>query len=535
MWTILLVGCFESPPAFECSDEKPCQSGRSCVYGACAKADETCTWGYRWDDTAGSLASRCVSAPRCGNSIIDDGETCDPGSDSPLTCPTAETCDDQLACTVDEVAGTACVQVCTHRAADSGALCSLEVDGVEQGGVCQAAVCCAGCWTTDGYCQSGHGVSACGHGGEMCADCGIVGEGECANATCGSSWSCEIEQKLDQTQCEGGLCLGGACCTGCEEPVDGGLACRPGTEQVRCGSGASPCVNCTEGCDVVDGGNRCHNCTPSCDGGRECGGDQCGGNCGQCLGGWECSATGQCHCTGVGAENNDFACRDSIDNDCNRYVDCQDSGCHQKRCAVQGKFCQFSACHPGCRIDGSVYAPQVPNAGDSCQWCEPAQNDEGWTYRPELEDQPCTSTGGIGRCKHGKCCTGCVDPATDQCVPSAEQTNRMCQSQGRKCEVCPGDVFCTACNQGVCGTLPDDTWCEAHCGLDFEQFFGPPGGGTLPVECIGCGLVNCRIGKQCRSGFCTAYNECCNPSAPRCCSTGAGMAYCALSCGGTPD
>ena len=56
--------------------------------------------------------------PACGDSDLDPGELCDPRIEhgQPGACPTEADCNDDMACTVDEVIGNACEQRCHHTA-----------------------------------------------------------------------------------------------------------------------------------------------------------------------------------------------------------------------------------------------------------------------------------------------------------------------------------------------------------------------------------------------------------------------------------
>src|SRR5262249_56627485 len=49
----------------------------------------------------------------CGNGVLDKGETCDP-KDTAHPCPTS--CDDGIACTTDQLVGsaTSCTAACSH-------------------------------------------------------------------------------------------------------------------------------------------------------------------------------------------------------------------------------------------------------------------------------------------------------------------------------------------------------------------------------------------------------------------------------------
>jgi len=74
------------------------------VITACASGDRCCP-----DGCTGATDSDCL--PVCGNGLVEDGETCDPDSSCPTTCP-----DEGDACTQDKLVGLAdqCTAVCSH-------------------------------------------------------------------------------------------------------------------------------------------------------------------------------------------------------------------------------------------------------------------------------------------------------------------------------------------------------------------------------------------------------------------------------------
>src|SRR5207244_1069725 len=63
-------------------------------------------------------------SPRCGNGVVEAGETCDP----PGSCPTLASCNDGNACTTDLLVGDAntCTAQCAHGSVSQ---CSFSSDG----------------------------------------------------------------------------------------------------------------------------------------------------------------------------------------------------------------------------------------------------------------------------------------------------------------------------------------------------------------------------------------------------------------------
>lgn len=106
---------------------------RLCSYApitACAAGDRCCPLGCN-----GQTDSDC--APVCGNGVVEGGETCDPPSTCPTTCP-----DDGDACTVETLAGgaatcnaacaSAALTICSGKTSDrccpTGCTGSMDVD-----------------------------------------------------------------------------------------------------------------------------------------------------------------------------------------------------------------------------------------------------------------------------------------------------------------------------------------------------------------------------------------------------------------------
>jgi hypothetical protein len=141
--------------------------------------------------------------PRCGNGVVESGETCDP----PSSCPSAQSCNDGDACTTDSLTGSAqtCTAQCAHVAVTR---CSFTSDG-----------CCPqGCTANnDADC-----VAACGNGvvetGERCDIAIPAGQpGACPQScptTCQNSTECP----------SGDFCSGGRCTP--QSPSDGNLTCH---------------------------------------------------------------------------------------------------------------------------------------------------------------------------------------------------------------------------------------------------------------------------------------------------------------------
>jgi len=112
----------------------------------------------------------------------------------------------------------------------------------ETGGYCSFPADPAGCFTARRW-----GATAPPGempGGCVTADpadtCGCLDDGnECTRETCAAG-RCAHPADYDFNSCTGGVCLSGACCTGCYN----GAGCRPGTEETACGADGTMCSLC---------------------------------------------------------------------------------------------------------------------------------------------------------------------------------------------------------------------------------------------------------------------------------------------------
>jgi alpha-L-arabinofuranosidase len=120
----------------------------SCTYNAiviCTSGDSCCPAGC-------SFATDTDCSASCGNGTVDSGETCDP----PASCPAS--CDDGVACTLDQLTGSA--ENCNVACSNTTITACTSGDG-----------CCPmGCSATDSDCSGGMGgmggmAGASGSGG----------------------------------------------------------------------------------------------------------------------------------------------------------------------------------------------------------------------------------------------------------------------------------------------------------------------------------------------------------------------------------
>jgi hypothetical protein len=276
--------------------------------------------------------------------------------------------------------------------------------------------------------------------------------------------------------CPGGLCIDGACCTGC---IDNMGRCRVGNNALFCGNAARDCVVCNDqdvctqdGCDngvcktaplsggacptgvCLDGQCRCGGPMQPCCGGTTCPGGSCvNGSCG------ECGGDGQPCCnSGMGSGN------------CGPGLLCENDKCG--KCGEVGQPCCSDGCRTGvcggaariCQPCGGASQPCCPT-GDACGAnlaCTNGNCNCGGQGQPCCGGTMCTSDNnacnGVEMCTNGVCgrsapvtCTaasqchmpGLCDPASGRCSTPLRPNGSMC-SDGNACTT--GDV----CRDGAC-------------------------------------------------------------------------------------
>ena len=197
-----------------------CISGDGCCAPGCSTATDS--------DCGGS------SQAQCGNSLVEQGETCDP----PSSCPTS--CNDNVACTIDRLHG-------------SPASCSARCEHVQITTCAGGDGCCpGGCAGTDPDCG---GSQQCGNGnvdpGETCdppsacpASCND-GNACTADTLAGSAATCNATcNHTPMTLCiPGDGCCPAGCAgadTDCVLPPTGGSSSSSGCALTRERDGIAP-------------------------------------------------------------------------------------------------------------------------------------------------------------------------------------------------------------------------------------------------------------------------------------------------------
>jgi hypothetical protein len=241
-----------------------CNSSGNC--GTSNNSDgSSCSGGLCY---SGSCCTGCYNGSSCVALGSESTSACGSGGASCQTCSTAAACKDP-----DCASGGCTTKNATNWSSTN---CS--------GGTCLSGACCTGCWYGSVcYALGGQSATTCGAGGVTCSACSTAAA--CKSPDCTSGGSCTTKNATDgsSTNCSGGTCLTGSCCTGCWS----GSTCAGGGSTSACGAGGTTCQTCSTS-------NECK--TPYCSGGL-CGtsnvsdGTTCTG--GSCCGG-TCYTTGCC-------------------------------------------------------------------------------------------------------------------------------------------------------------------------------------------------------------------------------------------------
>jgi hypothetical protein len=341
-----------------------------------------------------------------------------PDSSEQCACPS-----DNNPCTEDVCVGGACV----HR--------SVVVETPCAGGLCAGSVCCAGC-ISNGTCQLGNAVTACGGAGtpcQVCDDGNSCTRDRCSGARC-------FADPLSTGTCPGGVCSEGMCRCGHEgEPCCGTgpacvtpLGCEFGTCG-KCGGQGEPCCN----------GSTCTSDGDACNGREVCVAGQCGrADPVTCSAPDDCHDPGKCNaatglCSPPSPKVNGTGCNDG--NACTLTDTCQGgvcTGANPKLCPAAG------VCYdPGiCSMQSGQCIP-VAKSGGSC--------DDG---------DACTA---IDTCSSGVCSgtpIACDSPSPRVCVSATALRTFIAPGtcSGGSCNYGFSDYNCVGspgqqtCSSGAC-------------------------------------------------------------------------------------
>lgn len=437
-------------------------------------------------------------AARCGNSIIEAGETCDPAE----TCPSAMTCQSANVCLRATIAGDAasCTATCTMQPIE---------ECMSGDGCCPSA--CAN--DTDNDCSA-----SCGNGvvdvnaGELC---------EPMSTTQACPTSCN-----DMNACTADFFTGSArnCNLACTSvptlvPLTGDGCCPPGANANNDRDCPAVCGNL-----IVEPGERCDGRCPTqsdCVDTNPCtrdalAGTDCGVMCTHTL--INAAASGDGCCPAGANATNDGDCQPSCGNGVIELGELCDGRCPTSASCNDGDSCTTDeVVGEGCQR--SCVNRPMPASGNVRDGCCP----NGANLNTDADCAGC----GNGRLDPGELCDPCDDPCTDTdpCTDD-KQTGSGCNVEckhERKMTSPSGDGCC------LNGPSFDDTDCEppdpmcgngrVESGEDCDGV--PPAVGACPPCEDADPCVETRRAMPCKAACATSMKD---PSGPRvdgCCPRGA--------------
>ena len=535
--TAIAVGA-EGACRENCDDQIACTEDKLVGSGCNVTCISSPITVCRLDQKDGCCPNGCTSATDadcpvgCGNGVVETGETCDTAiaAGKEGACPSA--CDDQVACTVDRLAGGGCTVACSHVSITS---CSTVKDG-----------CCpVGCnSTSDPDCPVG-----CGNGvvdaGETC-DTAIADNqaGACVKG-CDDNVACTADRIVGSgctaecshskiTTCS--TVKDGCCPAGCNSQDD--ADCSP-----SCGDGV---VSPDETCDTAIAAGKAGACPSSCDDRDSCTTDQ--------LVGSKCSA--QCAFAPISrcSSTSDACCPASCD--ANTDVDCAPvcgNGVveHLERCDTKIPAGQKGACPTSCDDGKACTADRL--VGSACgAYCE----NVAITICSLTSDRCCAP--GCNANNDADCAPGCgngvveANEACDTGIPAGQKGT--CPSDCGDGNVCTQDLLvgtgcsarcdnpritaCLAATDNCCPagcTANNDPDCTPVCGnAAFER--GERCDTKIPAGQKGACPTSCEDNDSCTidtlsGSACDTY--CSNTVITRCSLTSDGC--CPAACNANTD
>jgi hypothetical protein len=565
-----ITGCVNTPNVNPCDDNERCTLNDTCAAGSCVGTAVVCTALDQCHDVGvcDPATGICSNPNMAAGTACDDGSSCtatdtcqagvcmgaDPVICTPLdpchdagTCnPTTGLCDDpakadgagcddgDLCTLADTCLSGACIGynpvMCTpldqcHEAGvcDSGTgVCSDppkadntpcdDSDACTQADTCQAEVC------------TGVNPVVC-TAMDQCHDVGTcdAGTGVCSNPNQPDDTPCDDGDACMQIDtCQLGICAGSnpVVCTAMDQCHDAGV-CNPSTgncsnppkaDGAACDDGDACSTldtcqggTCTAGTTDLDADSDTY-LDDNCPGGNDCDDDVAAVNPGA-----------------TEAQSLPASCGDSIDNDCDTFIDMLDSGCAV--CSIDGDCddsneCTTDVCSGGVCQNNAVGDGGACDDGDACTQTDTCQSGVCTGLNPVV----CTALDqchNIGGCNSSTgVCSSPQKPDDSPCDDgdACTQTD-TCQSGS-----CIGadPVTCTASNQchnagncipatGLCTDPPkaDDTPCDdgnACTQTDLCQV----------GVCTGADPVVCTALDQCHDvGVCNTFTGVCsNPTKP---------------------
>jgi hypothetical protein len=412
-----LASCPAACPAMGCQLRKLVNGGTCTAACANDRQQTACVPGDGCCPAACNSTTDSDCNPKCGNNVVESGETCDP----PSSCQSR-----QAACKDDNST--------LRRPSGDPAKCTF---------VCteSARTCAAG---SDGVCPPG---------------CTPANDPDCKKST-GSSCS-------GNGECVSGFCVDGTCCgTACGAPAGGRATCGGGRCDFTCTTGMKcPNNTCAECCGDGDctrlctrcTGGRCGNQTASqdlkgecpdspchsgnCDGSGACAvdrngapGTKCAGPCNTCEGGGCMAHVGlQCkqqtctnqrvadsQCNGAGA------CVDHFIKNCTAGQTCRGTDCVES-CGREFEPCCSGVCNDTNNLfcDDRVNMCRRKLPQGSQESCDDArnQNRDDWCESNYCgRSGLCSTCGAMGEncctsgqvaCRMGVCNNGCPNNRLD--------------------------------------------------------------------------------------------------------------------------
>ncbi len=474
-----------------------CDDGIECTTDVCDEASSTCVHDVPAD--ACRIGGSCYAAaqPRPDNSCLE----CDPAASQSDWTPRADgsPCDDGSFCNYGEACNAGVCEGGGPRDCDDGLGCTGDSCDEAQAR-CENAVDAGWC-LIDGSCRADSAINP----DNACQECRAAVDQ--AGWTDDDSNSCDDGDWCTVSDaCQAGSCLGSA------RNCDDGLSCTSDS----CNTVDERCDNALQADACLIGGgclaagaanpdNPCQACIPASS--QSGWSDENGSACDD---GNACTDPDMCSaglCTGT-----------PLPGCCAGPADCDDgSPCTDDVCDPGDGTCSNPILADMCYIGGACYVQGQENPDNSCQGCDSAVSDTGWTVRADgspcddgqfcTVDEACVSgvcQGGLASdCSDGLGCTeDTCDEGADTCdhnlLPDRCLIGGACYADGQPD---PGEE-CRACqvaaDQGAWTPRADGSdcggtcrWCQAGSCVDV------PDSGVDPfVECAACqvcdGSGGCR-------------------------------------------
>ena len=470
--------------------------------------------GLRADDDLVTLTVGGVGCIRCGNEVIDAGESCDDGNtDDDDGCSAdclleigAGPCEGNDQCVAVAICFDAtCIPRCFGDLdCNDGNSCSSDLCDEETGicsnafaapgATCDEGVCtndgeCVGCFVGTGPidvgCTESSPICLVGEGGASCVDC--LEESDCPHVTCAVS-VCTDNACIDlpieptPTTCGEGTCsnAGFIVCRNDESVVE----CEPRPDGSTCDAGfCALAASCDEGVCTVDDYRTCDDDNP-------CTVDSCDEELGRCSNviveagtlcdTGVCSASGVCVGCIVAAGPVDVGCTAASPmclvgeggatcveclaaSDC-PHVTCAVSTCSDNTCIDAPIEPSPTTCGEGtCASEGFI----VCREDELIVECEPRPDgtpcDAGFCALAAFCDEGICDVDSFRSCDDGNPCTvDFCDPASGSCIAEAAVDETPCED-GNLCTVSDRCTGGTCVGQGVACELPGECELPATC------------------------------------------------------------------------